>query len=248
MHTIQLDKKTYTGPSAWKELNQISLRQVAAGTLLSAEAGRLYLISALYGIPRKELDKLLRSQLEQLYPLLDFLSESNSIGSWMINRVGKLFGPSGCLSDLTAEEWMYTEYNYEQWLHGQDERYETGLAAVLMREKTGDKRAAFDAGQLTANETILTKESRVFRHAILINYAGCRNKIISLHRNVWKPPVEGETAEQDTAKYTNWRELCLSIAPGPFGTFEQVLKAPLWDVLKHMDRQAKLAEEMEARR
>ena len=259
MQTIRLKHKHYTGPGNWAELDKTGLLYIAAITGLTRfkRFRPHYLVIKLFKLPWRDFLALKECQKIQLEQCLDWMKEPNSLTKWLITCITiwgrKFHGPKGNLSNLTVEEFMFAEAAYTQWLEVQQASVLDTLFAALYRRHScfGSVRRAFSEKEQAAGEKAAASIRPHVKVAISLNYAGCRNNIIAKHPNVWKKsetnPNEPLMAPPMLQK-VNWAGLALELSGDKFGTYNQTIKMNLWIFLADMDKKAKRAAEMEAKK
>ena len=189
----------------------------------------------------------------QLEPLLDWVYSKNRLKKWLVQGVlvsgTAYFGPQNGLSNLSAEEFAYTEAAFEQYMADEKEEQLHRLFAILYRKGHwwNGKRPVFDAEKLEKNIR-RTKSVKLFvKRAVMLNYAGCRNFIISAHPHIWKQVMQDKLNPTFKPQFTRWLAIFMNLAGDKFGTYAQTLKTDVWLVLTDMESKAKQAEELEAR-
>jgi hypothetical protein len=256
MASLVINNVPYKGPDGWSDLNREGLLHLARlqPQLAEKPTARYLLIKHLFGVPMDRFLRLRESLLVQCEPVIGWLYEKNTLSKWLIPSVETprttLYGPKSRLADLTAEEFCYTEALYEQWVSTQKEEYLHAIFAYLYREAhwwTG-KRKGFKV-QKSDGYIRSTKNVPLYlKRAVLINYAGCRNYIISLHPHIWKKAQEHDNETVHERNFTRWTSIFLNLAGDKFGTYDQTLKTDLWLVLEDMEMKAKQVADMEAKK
>lgn len=251
-HDIIVFGKKYTAPSGWEELTTSSILLIAIHSpFLHADKAKDHLIRMLANIPKKDFRKLKLSLKCQLRPLLNWLEHKNKISKWLLPTVqgGKYIwkGPLNHLSNLTAEQFMYAELAYERWLQTYDDSNLDDLFVVLFQRYgfLGLIPLKFNASKFEARLADARPVRDYIKRAVALNYAGCRNFIIDRHPHIWRQAVE-QGADNPGSSYTPWGSMILDLAGDKFGTYDQTLRANVWNVLADLDKKAQRAEELEA--
>ncbi len=252
MHKISLNGLEFKGASTWSELAPEYLLHYARIRLLLgvSDLSRHLIAMHLFQVPYPLFKQLKECQMLQLHQCIIWLFKKNNLEKWLISAIKinqtKLYGPKNKLSNLTGEEFMYTEAAYEHWLLDQHPKHLDTLFAVLFRRKKrfSLKRTAFDPESIS-RAIALTKNVKPYvKYAVAVNYAGCRNLIISKHENIWKVSQEEYQVSTGKIKATSWASLFLDLAGDKFGTYQQTIKTNLWLLLADLDSKAKQAAEL----
>lgn len=254
MHNIKIGSKSYQAPSGWEELDQRALFLVAIYDqyINDSEILAKRFIRGLFNVPSKVFKSLKLSQIRQLYPLIYWLLERNTITNWLIPTIqGGTYiwkGPKNRLANLTADQFCYAELAYQTWLNTGNMQSLDTLIAVLYRRYFffGLIAEKFNPSKLAARQKDAFYIKSYVKKAIALNYAGCRNLIIEKHPHIWKVALETGDHEGTAAPATSWAGLILDLAGDKFGTYGQTMKEKIWIVLADMDKKAKHFEEMEA--
>lgn len=243
----------YTGPDGWSDLTEQGLLHLARlQPFLANERAKFLLLARLFDVPLKYFLLLKKAQMIQIESLLDWVFTKNRLKKWLIERVlvrGEVFfGPQNGLSNLTAEEFIYTEAAFERYLQSEKDEHLHQLFAVLYRKGHwwSGKRLTFDRNNLEKN-IHATKSVQLFvKRAVMLNYAGCRNFMIASHPHIWKQAMQDKLNEKSGPTFTSWAAIFMNLAGDKFGTYAQTLKTDVWLVLTDMETKAKQAEEIGA--
>lgn len=248
-------KQKYQGPDGWSDLTEQGLLHLARlrPFITLSDRAKYLLIAYLFNVPIKTFLQLKKPQMIQLEPLVDWVYSKNNLKKWLIDRVlvygEAFFGPENGLSNLTAEEFIYTEATFERYMQDEKEEHLHGLFAILYRKQHwwSARRIYFDPDKLKKNIQ-RTKSVKLFvKRAVMINYAGCRNYMIASHPHIWKQAMQDKLNENHKPVFTRWAAIFMNLAGDKFGTYAQTLKTDVWLVLTDMETKAKQAEELEAR-
>jgi hypothetical protein len=250
MQVISINGNKYTGPGSWGKLSTALLLQYALVLeciSLSEKQAKHQLVMRLFKIPYKIFKILPESYKIQLHICIDWLYEPNTLSNWLIKsvRVGKyiLYGPDDRLANITGEEFMFCEASYEKWLQTDDPELMDTLFGVLYRKRRffGLKRVDFDREKLEKAEIQAKRVREHVKHAVMINYAGCRNLMIDCHPHIWKKASYNHERSEGSL-ITSWAGLLLELAGDKFGSYPETIKTNIWLLLADMDKKAENAE------
>ncbi len=252
MSKIRIDGIIYSGPSSWEELDcegLLAYAKVMSSKDLSEAQIQHQLVMRLMHIPYSLYKKLPETERLKTHEAIDWIYNPNNISAWLIPVIKsgrtKLFGPEDGLSDITGEEFMYSELAYERYLFDKNPDHAIDIFSALYRKRRfwSTDRRLFSGKFMEKLERAGNSMSPVLKEAILINYAGCRNQIIALHPHVWvKKLGTGADGDDIDGQKTSWASLFLDIAGDKFGDYKSTLRTNLWHLLKDMDKKAQNAE------
>ncbi|KAA8483765.1 hypothetical protein BDE36_1769 [Arcticibacter tournemirensis] len=232
----------FYAPSTWNEVNEKQLVTWAAITLkrLSfGDAARLAMI-VFYRMPVKLFFSVPEAQKVQLAPTLRFLFGHNTLTQWVIPRIRRRFrwyyGPEHRLQNITIGEYSRTELYYQAYVKRNDEKALDMLIATLyrpLRKGTAERDIREELSDISIRKRAkrMSTLSKRYRHAILLNYEGCRNFIRVNFLD--KLPSEGGTKPDEIFDY-NKVILAVAGANGKFGTKSETERAFLYDFLQHL--------------
>lgn len=255
MASFEINGQTYHGPAGWSDLTPAGLLHLARlqPFLELKESAKYLLLKYLFHAQSKMFKLLKESHLIQACVLLDWIYTKNTLSKWLLPKVSTIntdfYGPQSRLADLTAREFAYTEAVYEHWLNDGNEAHLHKLFAILYRKGHwwSGKKLPFDPEKLDKNIEATAGVKLYVKRAVLLNYVGCRNYIISVHPHIWKQAIQAKLNSGAKTNHTHWMEIFMNLAGDKFGTYAQTLQTDVWLVLTDMDMKAKQAEELEAK-
>jgi hypothetical protein len=268
--SISKKKFEFTAPSNWNEVNEKQLIAWAAICLKKLEFGeaiRMALI-VFYSIPPIKFFLIPESQKVELAPTLEFLFGPNKLIRWIIKEVKiasflamtrRYYGPEDRLSNITIGEFRRLEFYWQAFTKSYElsaksyehrdsaEGFLDLLIATLYRPKRKgliDKDVREDISEhgLRLRAEQMAKLPRKVRHAILLNYEGCRAYIREKYLD--KLPKGESKSESEIFDYNG---IILSVSGGKFGTFKETESAPLYEFLQHVVDTAEEVERLKSR-
>ncbi len=263
MHTVDLNiknlqgrvvyDKTHTGPACWKELTREQLLYWAAamGTNLKLDNARMYLAFLLFGIPHKVTRYLHKADCMQIGDKIRWMFKKNLLHNWLIpvvyHRAFKYHGPKSSLANLTVKEYQLTELCYDQYGITKETGYLDTLAAILYRPRRffridDDIRVALTNRGYVKRAKRFKTLSPAFKHAIYLNYEGCRNHIIDRNPDVFSVKKTGAKAIKTI---TPWNKIVESAAGGKFGTMRETKESNLHEFLSELGARIRENRELE---
>lgn len=240
----------YQGPSNWDEVTlkqfyawaQICLKSVKLNDALKAAAFLFFKIKT------KDFSTLTNDQRQQAGDLVKWLM-LNECHQWKLEnfRYGfeKYYGPANRLSNLTIQEFKYTETYYQAYQISNEVKYLDLLIAVLYREKapkiTGnDLRKEISDIDISIRAKKLKSLPGWKKYAILFNYEGCRNYIHNLpkYKNIFIKPKKKENEDvKAKPQFFDYDVLILNIAGGAFGNYHETGTINLYTFLDYLAKQ-----------
>lgn len=172
-------------------------------------------------------------QMLDLLKTTDFIFNNNTLTVNMFPVIDGLYGPPNELKGVTIGEFASAEVNYLNFHKSGNPVYLNKLCAVLYRDGSemnavnNDLRDEFNDKHI---EYLITKTAAwksEMKHAVLLFYMGCRNKIVADRKNIFE--------NKGTGKKQNWAILILEMAGGKFGTVEQTYKQSLGTILTYLE-------------
>lgn len=244
MNTLQIVVKgkttDHTAPSNWNEVTEAQLLSWGAMTLkrLSLPNAVRLAMMVFYNIPFKVFKTIPEAGKVQLAHTLRFLFGENNLVKWVIASIQHngqtYYGPADRLENLTIAEYSKTELYYQVYVKQDNPLALDMLIAALYRPKrTGllDRDIREDLTEIGTKERAehFSKLEPRLRHAILLNYEGCRSFIRTTFLD--KLPTNGQGNLGDIFDYN---KVILNVAGGKFGTKSETEKAYLFDFLQHL--------------
>lgn len=177
--------------------------------------------------------------IPDLLKLTDFLFEENKLSNWLIDNVKvkgqRLFGPMDKLSNITLGEFSFTETYFMQFHQNQSDHYIHKLIAVLYRPADmgvdeGDIREEFNEYKIENRAILISKLPNNVKLAILYNYIGCRNAIVSLFPRIFN--AEGQ--DNQGSKF-GWADVIVQMAGEKFGDVDETSRKNLFSILIHQN-------------
>jgi len=241
MHKITLGKKDYSAPSSWNELTGeqlITWMKICAKDIKEKDALRLATI-CFYNINQKDFFKLNGAQEIQLLDTLTFLFDPKpKLNNWVIPVIKTLYfkkyhGPAGRFSNITIKEFRYTELLYNAYLVKQEPELLNRLIAALYRPKgktstDNDVRIALTDLGVSARTESVNKLSSEVKDAIVFNYEGCRNYVITRYPTIFPKSDKSQKGLSDLIVQIK------EIAGGKFGNFVETERTGLYLFLDHV--------------
>lgn len=238
--------ETFTGPGNWKEMKKEHLilwAATMASSLTTLKAKQL-LAAMLYAIPRKVFSKVFgEKERVKLSFAIRFLFKKNQLIAWLIPSfwfgLRKYHGPKDRLSNLTAEEFGLCELCYENFDKTKDKGYLDALAAILYRPRRyfgidDDIRKPLTHYSREKRAKRFKKLPDHIRWSVYLNYEGCRNLIIALHKEVFKKAAPGATV-----KPASWAKVVQGAAGGIFGTLRETERSNVYKFLSELNDRLK---------
>jgi hypothetical protein len=239
--TYRNKPKQYRAPANWNELNPVQLIRwaaVAFGDFDNDDKLRLA-VYIMYNIEYRIYLHLQDHFKVQLFPKIEFLFKQCQVNKWLIKRLRMGFryyyGPADKLTNLTANEFFnYTEVLYQAWTKTKADKHLNALCGILYRQKRESE--VFDDIRAPLTDAGIGKRAKRFekvhpniKHAILLNYEGCRHYIITNNPDIFNS--KGKIKRNKTPQ-----DLVLSLSDGPFGNYEATKNANLFKFLMHINR------------
>lgn len=153
----------------------------------------------------------------------------------------EFYGPTDKLYDVTVNEFFYADRFYLAYMKDQEDKMLNLLVAALWRPADGSgKRRAFDENEFDSHLPIIRRMPRHLKHALLINYIGMRDAVVTS-----KPGRRVFTSsEKTTARKEGWGHVILRLSGNKFGDHDKTKTALFWDVLRELEMQKNDAAEM----
>lgn len=249
MNRIEIAGKIYSAPSCWNDLDQktlISWASICLKKIPLSWAFKLAIISV-YVIPKRIFNQMNEGHFLQIRETLKFLYEKNNLNRWVIPHfyVGftKYYGPADALANLTIAEYRKTELLYQMYVRTGKTDQITQLIATLYRPKRkgvihDDIREELNEGSVKKRYAEFERLSPAFRHAILLNYEGCRNFIFQK----FQPAFISNGPE--TNELNDLEVIIEAVAGEKFGNFVETEKTNLFRFFRHLVVQIERADEM----
>lgn len=228
---------SFTAASVWNEVTPRQLLLWIAVLYGKAEdEDKLALaVPVFYGLPAKIYKRLATHLRLQIAPSLRKLLAQNTLNIWLIKsfrlHFRKYYGPADKLTNLTAHEFFnICEPLYWQFKTTGDEHKLTALCAVLYRQKRkgvidDDIREEITDAGIGLRARRFKKLPLNYKLAILFNYEGCRNFIVSNHSIAF---------DGKAGKSKKRGDVTLALAGGPLGDHPSTKKTNLYTFLLHL--------------
>lgn len=153
----------------------------------------------------------------------------------------KFYGPADKLYDITVNEFFYADRFYLAYMKKQDDKMLNLLIAALWRPANeSGKRLPFDEDEFDSHLHIIRRMPKHLKHALLINYIGMRDAVVS--SNPGKRVFT--SSEKTTARKEGWGHVILRLSGNKFGDHDKTKAALFWDVLRELEMQKNDAAEM----
>jgi hypothetical protein len=230
----------FHAPQIWNQVTGIQLIRwaaVAFNNFSEGDQGR-YALMIMYDIPAKVFNQVPERFAVQFVPTISFLFLQNKLTRWLMPqfKIGRrrYYGPADALSNISAHEFFnYTEVLYQQWRSNQDPRTLNAFCAVLYRKRRKDE--VLDDVRVPLTDAGVSLRAKRFeslhtaqKHAILLNYEGCRAFIIEKYPTIFKKG--GNLQHNKTPK-----DLVLTLSDGPFGNYNDTQHANIYKFLQHAE-------------
>jgi hypothetical protein len=267
MEQLQIWGHSYTPASTWNELTRAQLGEVMR-VLYGPEhfwPGPLRLLSIVSGAPLEQLIELPVLQVEQLYPLTDFIySEQHRLTRQLVPELRlpakvdrhkrRWAGPGDNLSGVSFGEFIFADSYFCAYAqHQAPEALSLFLAALYRPALTkgprpgdpdwsGDVRQAFNEHNLEHHAHLLRWVPDLDKLCLVAWYRGCRAQLQADFPEVF------EAAETDAQRHEkgDWGRVLRSLSGGTFGPLEQTSRQPVRNVLAELCDLAKEAKRLKS--
>jgi hypothetical protein len=261
MHQIKFNNINYTGPSVWNELNPDQLKSYAK-LLLRKESQKdivKLLLCIVFRIPFNQFLKLKEFQITQLSPLVEFLQNGqNHLDKWIIPTLEikhkNLFGPVNKLANITIREFRYLELYYNAWKNSKDDKYINQLISCMYRPASTavvdiDIRLPLSEIELNKRAVFIDKElPQHTKHAILLNYEGCRNFIFNKYSQWVFKKTDIESNQPASKKLYDYDEMIQAVAGSKFGNYKETSDSLIFPFFDHLSNQIEHLEKSKSKK
>ncbi|MCO6501360.1 MAG: hypothetical protein J5I47_13425 [Vicingus serpentipes] len=187
-----------------------------------------------------------------LFPLIKWIEKENTLTEFKIKTIRsgfkKLYAPANGLTNITINEFRFTDELYIKYKKTADVDYLNTLVGILYRPKRenhnpdavnyqGDIREDFNEHHLIRNANRLEKISLSKKQVIYLAYEGSRNKIIANH-----PHLFNNEEAQKQGKSFGYGGLILEMSGVKFGSFKETCQTNLITAFNFLEMQAIKAE------
>ena len=240
----------YNTPANWNELSKHQLLAWAKICLskIDLNSAKKRAVQHVCGLRRGIVQRINLGQILQIADTIGFLGQKNMLNKWVIRSfwrgICKYHGPADALANLTIAEYRMTEVYYQLFVQTGDKKHLLALVATLYRPKRkgvikDDIRADLTENGVQIREKRFKKLPGHVVEAILLNYEGCRNSIISQYAAVFKPTIRGEAKN----KINDLEDIIEALAGDKFGTFSETEQTNLNRFFRHLAHCIARAEE-----
>ncbi|MCA8830522.1 hypothetical protein [Hymenobacter pini] len=262
MERLEIWGKQYSPASTWDELTRGQLAGVIE-VLYGPEQfwpAKLRLLSIVSGAPLEQLIELPKFQVEQLYPLTDFIfTEEHYLTRQLVPELRvpapkplRLLGPGDSLQGVLFGEFIFADTYFCQYAKRKSAAAFNHFLAALYRpmrrgpgirpghpEWTGDTRERFNEHNVGYYARYLNQVPDVDRLCILAWYRGCRQQLVQEFPEVFD--VATEAAPGSRQESADWGRVLRLLSGGAFGPLEQTAGQHLRTILAEMNDRAKEA-------
>lgn len=246
--------RTYQLPSIYNELTGKQLIKIAP-LLAKKEDPSVIQLDVLRVLLNKSLVCFFFMPLdpkERLVQLTDWVYSKNTLTTQLIPKYNGFCGPKSDFDNLTLAEYHCTEIYYSMLVNDKKNEALDALIAVLYRkpktwynkkrDSDGDVRRPFNENEIEYWAGLISEWPMAVKQAILLWYDGCRENLISLYPEVFKPAPTTDDTGSDKGMFTVMRGLAEG---GKYGAFNNVKQLNLHTALMEMEQLVKEAAELQ---
>jgi hypothetical protein len=240
-------------PTEWQDLTADQLADAAE--VLFGEKNEADAMAALFW----KFTKLTKWQLillpvDDIYclmkPSLDFIKEPVLISESIIKQLplkgtlGK-HGPKKYMQGLCWKQFALAETLVNEFTSSKKMELLDSLCALLYCTPEHPTFNDWVKGMADAEQTRLEKGYAHLplkvKQAVYLNYLGLKKHMIDskLFEYLYPAPSKSSSESKGEADAIDWHAVTLSLAGGKFGTLDELYYTSAYDVIKHLDMQAK---------
>lgn len=254
MYLVELNKKFYPVPTTWNELTGRQLVRIM-GVLhggLQPLQKQLKLLQILAGMGSVRFFFCPVDELQDKLYLTVFLLSTNQLTKNLIPAYDGKFGPADNFNNLTGAEFAHTEFYFVKCLQSTDDTTSLDeLVGTLYRDPrphydhatnpAGDHRLGFNDKILDHYRQGVHRWPRALKLAVFTWYAGCRAQLTKEF-----PRVFGGASDGEQPQYGLWSILRSIAEKGNHGTFKEVEKMLVKEVMMELTELALEADRIES--
>ena len=245
--------RTYLLPSCYNELSGKQLIKIAPLLAKKEDPAviQLAVLRILLKMNRISFFFMPLDPKERLVQLTEWIYEKNSLTSQLLPKYKGFFGPKTSFDNITLAEYHCTEIYYSMLVNDKKEEALDALIAVLYRkaknwynhrlDPDGDCRKPFNENEIEYWASKIKHWPTPVKQAILLWYDGCRESLISLYPEVFRPAPNTDDTGSEKGMFQVMRGLAEG---GKYGAFNDVKHLNLHTALMEMEQLVKEAEEM----
>lgn len=230
-------------PSEWNELTLAQLLFVAPRVMLVNKSLRLRsdILFNFIGLKADKLKEMNLSQLQGLFPAVDWLFKSSQLTNNLLKEViikdHVFVGPEDGLSNISVSQFAFADKFMSTFLKSKDEKYLNLMIATFYLQKgTKFKKEDIESNAEHLKYLLLDK-----RLAILAFFIGCRNAVSDANPDIFKKQNKVRRSK------TGWLGFFYELAGPKIGNYTQVADMNFMEMLSIMRKINEDAREAEKR-